>query len=512
MDALMPANGATPSGPKDDAASVRLAEAERARRAAESQLRMLLETAPDAIITASADGVILLANRRAEDLFGYEKSGLVGAPFTLLFPERFRATYEAGFRRQVETVGQNLVGRTVEVLGLRQDGAEFPLELSVAAWQVAGDTFFSASIRDATARKRAEAALEWQYQEAMSARREAGAILDATSEAMVLLSPEGRIIKFFRSGHRLVREAGGTGLGLTITRSLVELHGGQILVRSTPGHGSTFSVRLPRTAEPLTAPAPERKPERPVAGSRVLVVDDEPAIAQLIRRYLERGGYEVQVAHSGSEAWRLVRQQQPDLITLDINLPDVDGFTVLEWLKNDPAMAAIPVVFLSIDSDEGRSIRLGAIDYLTKPVREDLLLSRVARALTDRHSHVIIVADDDDAARGLIAGHLRRAGYEVREATDGQDVLRLAQEGHPDLILLAIQLPGVDAVAALRALRAADATHGLPVVIMTASPALLENQRAAIEALGGLVLASKPCTPEELAGILSHRLERERSS
>jgi CheY-like chemotaxis protein len=170
----------------------------------------------------------------------------------------------------------------------------------------------------------------------------------------------------------------GTGLGLVIVRSLVDLHGGDLHVTSVPGEGTTITFTLPVVSgeelPAIHAPAAS-------AGGRVLVVDDEPDIAQLFARYLERAGYRVQLAASATEALRLARAEQPDLIILDLVLPKTDGFTALEWLKLDPSTAAIPVLLLSILEDDGRGRLLGAVDYLTKPVQEPTLLAHVATAL-----------------------------------------------------------------------------------------------------------------------------------
>jgi CheY-like chemotaxis protein len=235
-------------------------------------------------------------------------------------------------------------------------------------------------------------------------------------------------------------------------------------------------------------------------------VDDEHDIALLIKRYLERGGYQALIARDGADALRLARAEHPDLITLDVLLPGADGFTVLEWLKSDPATAGIPVMMLSIVPDDGPAKLVGAVEYLVKPVPEQALLAEVGRILSSRRQAPVLVADDDADVRALLAGQLRRAGYQVMEAADGAEAVELAKRQPPGLALLDVQMPGVGGIAALQALRAARETRDVPVVMMTASPGLLEASRSAVEAIGGATLLSKPCSPGELAAAIVHAL------
>lgn len=304
--------------------------------------------------------------------------------------------------------------------------------------------------------------------------------------------------RFFRAKNRTTQEVGGTGLGLSIVRSLVELHGGQIRVESAPGQGSTFRVTLPAATVAVAPPAVA--PLRP--GGRVLVVDDEPDIARLIGRYLERAGYRVRLAHSAAAALQAANAEPPDLITLDVQLPDSDGFTVLEWLRGDPATAQIPVIMLSILPDHGIGRLLGAVDYLTKPVGEAALLERVGTILAGRPRSVLLVEDDADV-RVLLSRHLRAAGYSVIEAADGVEALAAAAEQQPGLVLMDIRMPRMGGVEALRRLREAAATRETPVVMMTASPGAAEESRSAIETLGCATLLSKPCTAEELVAVIA---------
>ncbi len=309
--------------------------------------------------------------------------------------------------------------------------------------------------------------------------------------------------RFFRARNRTTQEVGGTGLGLSITRSLVELHHGTITVTSEPGKGSTFSVTIHRAVD--AAPI-NGAPDDRASGSLILIVEDDADIARLIQVYLRRAGYRTIIATDAASGLLRARDDAPDLITLDVMLPDADGFTLLEWLKRDPATREIPVVMLSMLPDEGTGERLGAVDYIVKQTREQALVNRIGEVLRNRPSPTVLVADDDTDIRGLFARHLRSAGYAAIEASSGREVLALLETHDVDLLLLDVSLPDMDGIDTLSALRGRDDTRSLPVIMIIAGPEPTGAEGTSLDRLDIAALLSKSMSPSDIARTVDHAL------
>jgi CheY-like chemotaxis protein len=204
------------------------------------------------------------------------------------------------------------------------------------------------------------------------------------------------------------------------------------------------------------------------------VVDDEAAVRDLMQRFLGKEGFRVVTAAAGEEGLRLARTLRPDVITLDVLMPGLDGWAVLSVLKADPETADIPVVMLTMVDDRNLGYALGAADYLTKPLDRDRLVAVLAR---HRRELSVLVVDDDADLRELLRRLLQREGYRVVEAENGRAALDRIREARPGLILLDLMMPEMDGFEFVRRFRKHDAWRGIPIVVITAKDLTDEDHR-----------------------------------
>ncbi len=285
---------------------------------------------------------------------------------------------------------------------------------------------------------------------------------------------------FVQADASTTRKYGGTGLGLAISRRLCQMMGGDITVTSEPGKGSTFLVNLPAEAgaAPVAARPAAAAPARASAAAgagTILVIDDDESVRDLTERFLTRKGFKVATAADGHEGLRLARELHPAAITLDVLMPQLDGWTVLAAIKGDPELADIPVILMTIIDDRTRGYALGATEYLVKPVDRDRLTGAL-RAACGAAGRRVLVIDDDDLMRGGICQSLRRDGWEVGEAANGRLGLDSLAKSRPDVIMLDLMMPEMNGFEFLAEIRARPEWRDIPVLVITAKDLTAEER------------------------------------
>ena len=286
--------------------------------------------------------------------------------------------------------------------------------------------------------------------------------------------------EFTQADDSTTRDYGGTGLGLAISRRFCQLLGGDLTAHSELGKGSTFTIRIPASLPGVEAPQEQAETAAAISGteleslreakpgSTILVIDDDPEACEIIERYLVKDGYTVATAAGGEQGLRLAHEIQPAAITLDVMMPDMDGWSVLRALKADPVLHTIPVIMLTMIDDRTRGYSLGAVDYLTKPVDRELLHKALSHYYSaDDVSSVLLIEDDTDA-REIMARTLEQANWKVSEAGNGQEALDIMADIQPRLILLDLMMPVMDGFGFLAELRTRPEWQQIPVIVITA--------------------------------------------
>ncbi len=296
--------------------------------------------------------------------------------------------------------------------------------------------------------------------------------------------------EFNQADSSTTRRYGGTGLGLAICRRLCHMMGGSIEVASVIEQGTTFTVRLPaRADDPSTTEEPAAvgltPPEAGVEPAEVssdrndtvLVVDDDPNVLDLMRRILAKEGFDVVTANGGHEGLRLAREYNPSVITLDVLMPDYDGWSVLRDAKSDPQLAAIPIIMMTIVDEKKKGFSLGASDYLAKPLDRKHLSAVLAKYRNGRPKLKVLTVEDDETTRQLVARTLKGEDWEVFEAENGRVGLERLAEVSPDLILLDLMMPEMDGFEFLAEMRQNPDYKDIPVVVVTAADLTEDDHR-----------------------------------
>jgi CheY-like chemotaxis protein len=349
------------------------------------------------------------------------------------------------------------------------------------------------------------------------------------------------------------RAYGGTGLGLAITKRVLEIIGGEVLVESQLGKGSTFSIIIPIKSENDLKEAEKNGYEAQLTSAQtfkhnfeleddrdklqedrqtILIIDDENDSLYIMSHYLRENKYQVIFPQDGESPVELIKKYKPFAVTLDIIMPSQSGWEILQEIKSNPETKNTPVIMTSILSERGRALEMGAAEYFVKPFDPQGLLDFLNKLYekSNRRSKLlefprllslrkktsrldalkameninsgasILVVDDDDDSRYALGLMLQNSGYKLHFARDGREGIRLAESIEPDLILMDIMMPGMDGYEATRTLKAQDKFREIPIIAVTAK-AMKGDREKTIES-GCDDYIAKPFDSEEIQRVI----------
>ena len=317
-------------------------------------------------------------------------------------------------------------------------------------------------------------------------------IVFRVSDTGIGLSPEQSVRlfqSFTQADASTTRKFGGTGLGLALTRRFCQMMSGDVTVHSVLGEGSVFTIKLPAIVNEAAVPVDEMPPAvldvsepddtepAPEAGTCVLIIDDDPLQRNLMQRYLRKEGFTVCTASGGEQGLRMAGQLKPAAITLDVIMPEMDGWIVLSALKADPLLSDIPVIMLTMVDDPERGFTLGSSDYATKPVNRQRLSKMLTKYTCPSPPCPVLVVDDDPLARSLTRAMLEKEGWAVSEAENGIEALRRMETERPSLIFLDLSMPQMDGFEFAAAVRHHPEWRSIPIVVVTAQDLTNEERK-----------------------------------
>jgi PAS domain S-box-containing protein len=317
------------------------------------------------------------------------------------------------------------------------------------------------------------------------------------------ISPEGqeRLFKAFSQvDGSATRKSGGSGLGLSICANLVQLHSGRIGVSSVEGSGSTFWFTMPLFDQPVEQIPQDKKV--------ILAIDDDPQVISLYERYLTPQGYHVVALSEPGRAKERIKELKPYAVTLDIMMPNIDGWSVLMDLKSDPSTRDIPIIICSIVEQTDKGFNLGAADYLVKPILEDDLVHALDRLNRKGSIQRVLVIDDDPNDLRLIEKILNEHGnYKPILAEGGRKGWEILNTNPPDAVILDIFMPEMDGFTILEKLREVPALHDIPVLVVSGGGLTNEQQKQLAE-YGKRLIAKGSLKENDLLASIEDALKR----